>query len=88
MPSYGEGFGIVFLEALSCGIPVIAGNTDGSKDALMNGLLGKLINPKNKNEIISNVSTLFNQSINRIELRENVFRIMEETLSIRSCLIF
>ncbi len=70
MPSYGEGFGIVFLEALSCGIPVIAGNTDGSKDALMNGLLGKLIDPKNKNEIISNVSTLFNQSINRIELRE------------------
>ena len=74
MPSYGEGFGIVFLEALSCGIPVIAGNTDGSKDALMNGLLGKLINPNNKNEIISNVSTLFNQSINRIELREKCIK--------------
>ena len=40
MPSYG-GICIVFLEALSCGIPVIAGNTDGSEDALMNGLLGR-----------------------------------------------
>ena len=70
MPSYGEGFGIVFLEALSCGIPVIAGNTDGSEDALMNGLLGKLINPKDKNEIISNVLTLLNQNINRSDLRK------------------
>ena len=29
MPSRKEGFGIVFLESLTCGLPVIAGNRDG-----------------------------------------------------------
>lgn len=45
MPSKKEGFGIVFLEALACGKPVIAGNKDGSRDALLDGELGILIDP-------------------------------------------
>jgi phosphatidyl-myo-inositol dimannoside synthase len=45
MPSSGEGFGIVFLEAMAAGLPVIAGNSDGSVDALGDGALGVLINP-------------------------------------------
>ncbi len=45
MPSKGEGFGIVFLEALACGKPVIAGNKDGSVDAVLNGEVGILIDP-------------------------------------------
>lgn len=51
MPSKGEGFGIVFLEALACGKPVIAGNIDGSVDAVLNGELGILVNPDNVDEI-------------------------------------
>lgn len=45
MPSTGEGFGIVFLEAAACGLRVIAGNRDGSVDALGEGALGTLIDP-------------------------------------------
>lgn len=51
MPSYGEGFGIVYLEALSCGKPVIGGNQDGAVDALCQGQLGILVNPKSVREI-------------------------------------
>src|SRR5213079_241912 len=51
MPSKAEGFGIVFLEALACGKPVIAGNKDGSADAVMNGKLGVLVDPDSVAEI-------------------------------------
>ena len=40
MPSKKEGFGIVFIEAIVCGVPVVAGNADGSVDALLGGRNG------------------------------------------------
>ena len=51
MPSKGEGFGIVFLEALACGKPVICGNKDGSRDAVLDGKLGILVDPDNIDQI-------------------------------------
>ncbi len=45
MPSKGEGFGIVFLEAMVCGKAVLAGNKDGSVDPLLDGTIGVLIDP-------------------------------------------
>jgi len=45
MPSKGEGFGIVYLEALACGKPTLGGNQDGAIDALCHGELGALVDP-------------------------------------------
>ena len=45
MPSKGEGFGIVYLEALACGKPTLGGNQDGAIDALCHGELGALVAP-------------------------------------------
>ncbi|UKT64405.1 glycosyltransferase family 4 protein [Pedobacter mucosus] len=57
MPSKKEGFGLVFIEAAACGCSIIGGNIDGSSDALLNGELGKLINPENVQEIESSLLT-------------------------------
>jgi phosphatidyl-myo-inositol dimannoside synthase len=53
LPSTGEGFGIVFLEALATGVRVIGGSQDGSRDALCDGALGTLVNPENAEELTS-----------------------------------
>jgi glycosyltransferase involved in cell wall biosynthesis len=45
MPSRGEGFGIVYLEALACGKATLGGNQDGAVDALCQGELGALVDP-------------------------------------------
>jgi len=60
MPSKGEGFGIVFLEAMACGKPVLAGNKDGSVDALRRGDLGVLVDPDNVEEIASALTGMLN----------------------------
>ncbi len=53
--SVGEGFGFVFLEALACGTPALAGNRDGSVDALLGGRLGSCVAPDDSQAIISTV---------------------------------
>ena len=53
LPSSGEGFGIVFLEALACGVPVLGGNADGTVDALADGELGELVDPFSTDQIAS-----------------------------------
>lgn len=55
MPSKGEGFGIVLIEAAGCGNVVVAGNQDGSKEALKEGELGTLINPDSIEDIKSSI---------------------------------
>jgi glycosyltransferase involved in cell wall biosynthesis len=46
LPSTGEGFGIVFLEALACGKPVLAGDRDGARETLAEGELGVCVDPE------------------------------------------
>jgi phosphatidyl-myo-inositol dimannoside synthase len=41
----GEGFGIVFLEAGLHGLPVVAGDVGGARDAVVHGETGLLVDP-------------------------------------------
>jgi phosphatidyl-myo-inositol dimannoside synthase len=46
-----EGFGIVYLEANLAGKPVIAGDSGGVRDAVINNVNGLLVNPEDIQEI-------------------------------------
>jgi len=51
MPGQGEGFGIVYLEAMACGIPTVGSKLDGSRDALRGGQLGILADPTDPQDV-------------------------------------
>jgi phosphatidylinositol alpha-1,6-mannosyltransferase len=46
-----EGFGITFLEAGACGLPVIGGRSGGVPDAVLEGQTGLLVDPEDSGEI-------------------------------------
>ncbi|MXV17109.1 glycosyltransferase family 4 protein [Hufsiella ginkgonis] len=58
MPSRREGFGIVFIEAAACGACIIGGNQDGSADALLNGKLGKMVDPDDIGGMTTAIETM------------------------------
>lgn len=66
-----EGFGIVFLEAQAMGIPVIAGESGGTGDAMIDGITGFRINCE-KNQDITKLCESIASLINAPTLRESM----------------
>jgi glycosyltransferase involved in cell wall biosynthesis len=55
MPGRGEGFGIVYLEALACGVPVVASEADASREAVRDGELGTVVDPDDLEDVKSGI---------------------------------
>jgi phosphatidylinositol alpha-1,6-mannosyltransferase len=63
-----EGFGFVYLEASSYGLPIIANQTGGVEDAVIKGKTGLLAQPGDLKEL----SQLLNNLVNDEKLRERL----------------
>lgn len=48
LPSWDEAFGVVYIEALAMGLPVIAANDAGAPDIVTEGVDGYLVKPKDE----------------------------------------
>ena len=53
-----EGLGIVYLEASACGLPVIAGNSGGAPDAVLDGETGLVVDGTSKADVAAAVIEL------------------------------
>jgi N-acetyl-alpha-D-glucosaminyl L-malate synthase BshA len=58
LPSIREGLGVVLLEAMACGTPVIGSNTGGVTDIIENGKNGLLIEPGDSKDIAEKIIKL------------------------------
>ncbi|MFA4967319.1 MAG: glycosyltransferase family 4 protein [Candidatus Margulisiibacteriota bacterium] len=61
VPSLFEPFGMVAVEAMAAGRPVIASNTGGLKDIIKNSVTGYLVEPKNAGAIAEKIKLLHEQ---------------------------
>lgn len=53
-----EGFGLVFLEAAAAGLPVVAGNSGGAREAVRPGETGELVDGRDVAAVARAVATL------------------------------
>ncbi len=61
----GEAFGIVLVEAMSCGLPVIASNLPGVRGVFEDGKQGFLVSPGDEDSLAEKIEYLFNNSERR-----------------------
>lgn len=53
-----EGLGIVFLEAQACGVPVVAGNSGGAPEAVLDGETGVVVDGRTQDQVATAIATL------------------------------
>jgi glycosyltransferase involved in cell wall biosynthesis len=73
-PSTNETFGLVALEAMACGLPVIAGMCGGLVDILEPGVNALICDPANPLSIAACVSQLQRSPELQAQLREGAVR--------------
>lgn len=65
-----EGFGLVFLEANSCGLPVIAGSDGGSREAVQDGINGLVVDGNSAIEIsVAMLNLRFNPTLRQLLIK-------------------
>jgi len=81
MPSDGEGFGLVFLEAMEHRLPCIASTTDASREIVADGKTGFLVNQNDQDALAGRVVQLLQNPALRLRFGEAGFRRLSECFS-------
>lgn len=81
VPSFYESFGLVAVEAMACGCPVIASNVGGLKYTVMDGTTGFLVPPKNSEALAETIGKVFQDNTLCKRLSRNAVNIIPKKFS-------
>jgi len=81
-PSIFEAFGMVVLEAMACGKPVIVTRVGAFPEIVVNDVNGILISPENSEELLRAIKRLLCDEMLREKLGENARKTIEEKFSL------
>jgi len=82
LPSRWEGFGLVLLEAMSVGVPVIATKVGGIPEIIEDSKDGILVEPENPTELANTILKLLDDEKLRDRLSRNAFQKVKMEYSI------
>ncbi|RIK11152.1 MAG: alpha-(1-2)-phosphatidylinositol mannosyltransferase [Acidobacteria bacterium] len=73
-----EGLGVVFLEAAAMGLPIVAGRSGGTSEAIKDGLTGILVDGTDDSEVVATLDRLLGDGELRHQMGDAGRRWMEE----------
>lgn len=95
LSSHEEGFSNVILESMAAGLPIVATNVGGNSEAVVDGVTGWLVPPKNPAAMAEKIVDLLNdpqrarfwgkQGRKRVEEKFTVGRMIEEHIKLYEC---
>ena len=68
LPSYREGFGNVVIEAGALGVPTVGTRINGLRDAVVDGVTGLLVPPKNAAALAGALASLLKDELKRKQM--------------------